>query len=96
MSLGGAASPSAPAPRGAAVPTASSEEERVLWRDELTAALSGLPPLLREAFLLKHMEELSYEEMAEVTGNGVSALKMRVSRACAALRGSLQEALDDR
>jgi RNA polymerase sigma-70 factor (ECF subfamily) len=45
----------------------------------------------REAFLLKHVEELSYEEMSEMTGVGVSALKMRVKRACDRLREMLQE-----
>jgi RNA polymerase sigma-70 factor (ECF subfamily) len=40
---------------------------------------------LREAFLLKHVEELTYEEMAEATGVSVSALKMRVKRAADAL-----------
>ena len=44
------------------------------------------------AFLLKHVEGLSYEEMSELTGAGVSALKMRVKRACDRLRGLLQEA----
>jgi len=48
--------------------------------------LSELDPLLREAFLLKYIEELSYEEMSALTGVGVSALKMRVKRACDRLR----------
>jgi RNA polymerase sigma-70 factor (ECF subfamily) len=52
-------------------------------------ALDHLDPLHREAFLLKHVEELSYEEMADVTGASVSALKMRVKRACDALRAQL-------
>jgi DNA-directed RNA polymerase specialized sigma24 family protein len=34
---------------------------------------------------LKHIEELSYEEMSELTGVRVSALKMRVKRAADAL-----------
>lgn len=55
------------------------------------AALASLPPDQREAFLLKHVEELSYEEMAELTGTGVSALKMRVKRACDRLRVLLLE-----
>jgi RNA polymerase sigma-70 factor (ECF subfamily) len=46
----------------------------------------------REAFLLKHVEEMGYEEMSELTGVGVSALKMRVKRACERLRVLLQEA----
>jgi RNA polymerase sigma-70 factor (ECF subfamily) len=48
---------------------------------KLKAALAALTPTLREAFLLKHVEQLRYEEMAEITGVGVSALKMRVKRA---------------
>lgn len=48
---------------------------------KLKAALAALRPALREAFLLKHVEQLRYEEMAEITGVGVSALKMRVKRA---------------
>lgn len=55
------------------------------------AALASLTPLLREAFLLKHVEELTYEEMAEVTGAGVSALKMRVKRASELLLEMLTE-----
>jgi RNA polymerase sigma-70 factor (ECF subfamily) len=49
----------------------------------------------REAFLLKHVEDLGYEEMSEITGVGVSALKMRVKRACERLRGLLQEVQSD-
>lgn len=61
------------------------------WRQALNWALDRLDPLFREAFLLKHVEDLSYEEMAQVTGTGVSALKMRVSRACERLRVMLEE-----
>jgi RNA polymerase sigma-70 factor, ECF subfamily len=42
-------------------------------------------------FLLKYLEELGYDEMAEITGVGVSALKMRVMRACDRLRVLLRE-----
>ena len=61
------------------------------WREEIERALDRLDPDQREAFLLKHVEELSYDEMAELTGTGVSALKMRVKRACDRLREHLQE-----
>jgi RNA polymerase sigma-70 factor (ECF subfamily) len=61
------------------------------WREEIQRALARLPADQREAFLLKYVEELSYEEMAEVTGVGVSALKMRVKRACGRLRDLLRE-----
>jgi RNA polymerase sigma-70 factor (ECF subfamily) len=66
--------------------------EQAAWREEIDRALAQLDSDQREAFLLKHVEGLSYEEMAEITGAGVSALKMRVKRACDRLRGLLQEA----
>ena len=61
------------------------------WSEEVARALALLPEAQREAFLLHHVEELSYEEMAAITGRGVSALKMRVSRACERLRDLLTE-----
>ena len=70
-----------------------SQVERAELRDAFQVALDGLEPLLREAFLLKHGEGLEYTEIAVITGAGVSALKMRVKRACAALRPRLEEAL---
>lgn len=62
-------------------------------RDAIERALGRLEPAQREAFLLKHVESLSYDEMAAVTGIGVSALKMRVQRACERLQAMLQEDL---
>jgi RNA polymerase sigma-70 factor, ECF subfamily len=61
------------------------------WRDEIQRALAHLPGDQREAFLLKHVEDLSYEEMEDITGVGISALKMRVKRACERLRDILGE-----
>jgi RNA polymerase sigma-70 factor (ECF subfamily) len=72
-----------------AVPAAQPAEEQEL-RQEIQGALDQLSPEQREAFLLKHVEELEYEEMAELTGAGVSALKMRVKRACERLRQLLE------
>jgi RNA polymerase sigma-70 factor, ECF subfamily len=65
-------------------------------REEIERALDELSPELREAFVLKHVEQMSYDEMAEVTGAGVSALKMRVKRACERLRVLLEEVEDVR
>jgi RNA polymerase sigma-70 factor (ECF subfamily) len=62
-----------------------------LLRDEIERALESLPNDQREAFVLKHVEQMEYEEMAELTGCGVSALKMRVKRATARLRDLLEE-----
>lgn len=78
-------------PRAAAYTPAADGAE---WGEEVNRALQRLSPQLREAFLLKYVEELSYEEMAELTGAGVSALKMRAKRACEQLRGLLEEVRD--
>jgi RNA polymerase sigma-70 factor (ECF subfamily) len=56
----------------------------------ITAAVDALDPLMREAFVLKYVEELEYTEMALITGASISALKMRVKRACDTLRPRLE------
>jgi RNA polymerase sigma-70 factor (ECF subfamily) len=71
--------------------TAPPDAEEGELREELERALAELPPPAREALLLRYAEELTYEEMATITGSGVSALKMRVRRACARLRSLLLE-----
>ncbi|UCG88663.1 MAG: RNA polymerase sigma factor [Gemmatimonadota bacterium] len=53
-------------------------------------AVAQLQPAQREAFLLKYVEEMSYEEMTRLTGTRISALKMRVSRARQELRRLLE------
>lgn len=63
--------------------------EQTEVRAAVLRALETLPEAQREAFLLKHVEDLSYEEMAERLGASISALKMRVKRA----REALQELL---
>jgi RNA polymerase sigma-70 factor, ECF subfamily len=59
-------------------------------REEIDIALAALEPLHREAFLLKHVEQLSYQDIVRITGASESALKMRVKRACAQLRQLLE------
>ena len=46
-------------------------------------------------FFSKHIDEMSYEEMSALTGVGVSALKMRVKRACDRLRDRWERIKDD-
>jgi RNA polymerase sigma-70 factor (ECF subfamily) len=75
--------PERPAPAG--------HDESVAWREEIGLALATLPLDQREAFLMRHVEDMSYDDMALATGAGVSALKMRVKRACDSLRVRLVE-----
>ncbi|HKV73067.1 MAG TPA: RNA polymerase sigma factor [Gemmatimonadales bacterium] len=65
------------------------------WPDEIHRALETLSIDAREAFLLKHVEGFSYEEMVALTGASVPALKMRVSRACEQLRVQLENGAYD-
>jgi len=67
------------------------EVEAAEWGDEISRALSQLSAPTREAFLLKHVEGFTYEEIAKTTGVGIPALKMRVSRACERLRDLLAD-----
>lgn len=72
--------------------TPEEELARGEMRRDLDKALAALPPSLREAFVMKHVEGRSYEEMADLLDATVGALKMRVHRA----REALQKLLEDR
>lgn len=65
--------------------------DRTELRQDLDSALAQLAPSLREAFIMKHVEGRSYEEMADLLGTTVGALKMRVHRAREALQALLEE-----
>lgn len=71
-------------------PPGGDRADEGLDRSELGAALETalgqLTPEQREAFVMKHVDGRSYEEMAELLGVGVDALKMRVHRARDAMR----------
>ncbi|MEO8335724.1 MAG: RNA polymerase sigma factor [bacterium] len=69
---------------------ANAESVESAWPD-LERALAQLPADQREAVVLRYADDLTYEEMARITGAGESALKMRVQRAFARLRALLQE-----
>jgi RNA polymerase sigma-70 factor (ECF subfamily) len=60
---------------------------------ELGRAIQGatdrLPEGYREVFLLKDVEGLSYEQIAEVTGDSIPAIKSRLHRARLALREAI-------
>lgn len=58
---------------------------------EIEIAVRKLDPSQREVFLMKYVEDMSYDEIAEVTGVGVSALKMRVKRTADRLRELMAE-----
>ncbi len=59
-------------------------------RAQVRQALERLNPEQREAFVLKHLEGRSYDEMATLLGASKSALKMRVLRAREELQSLLR------
>ena len=65
--------------------------ERGRLGERIRKALDQLVEEQREAFVMKHMEGLSYEEMSERLDASVSALKMRVHRAREELQSLLEE-----
>ena len=73
------------------MPSSRNETARFEWREEIARALAQLRPLHREAFLLRHVENLDYAEMALRSGTGESTLRMRVKRANDRLRELLRD-----
>jgi RNA polymerase sigma-70 factor (ECF subfamily) len=67
-------------------------EEKALDAELGTAiqqAADQLPQGYREVFLLKDVEGLSYEQISEVTGDSIPAIKSRLHRARLALREAI-------
>jgi len=56
----------------------------------IRAATDALPEGYREVFLLKDVEGLSYEEISEMTGSSVPAVKSRLHRARLTLREAIE------
>jgi RNA polymerase sigma-70 factor, ECF subfamily len=56
---------------------------------EVTAALDAIPEEFRSALLLVDVQELSYQEVAEVLSVPVGTVKSRVSRGRSLLREAL-------
>lgn len=55
----------------------------------LEEALAALPASYREVFVLHHVHEIPYEEIATMTGDTVGSLKVRAHRARKLLKESL-------
>lgn len=84
-------------PKSIPIPAGGADPDRDLYRNELgrrlNEALDRLPAEQKAAFIMKHVDERSYDEMSEVLDASISALKMRVHRAREALRVDLGEVL---
>ena len=65
----------------ATAPQAPKELERQDKRARITEALDSLSDSLRVALVLRDVDGLSYQDIAEDLGIGLSAVKMRIKRA---------------
>lgn len=62
-------------------PTPEQERERSEWRTEIESVVKCLPSVYRELILLRHGQDLSYDEIAEVTDLPLGTVKNRLFRA---------------
>ena len=63
------------------LPTPEQDRERSEWRTEIEAVVKCLPAAYRELIMLRHSQDLSYDEIAEVTQLPLGTVKNRLFRA---------------
>ncbi len=75
------------------LPDEQSPESIVVGRDQLervVEAIDALPPAYRAALTLRHLHDLSYQEIADALGLPLGTVKTHLHRARAALRVELE------
>lgn len=64
------------------------------WHEAIERALESLNPVFRSAVVLRDLEEMSYEEIAEVLNVSLGTVKSRILRGRENLRRALEEQLE--
>ena len=72
-------------------PTPEQDRERSEWRAEIETVVKQLPAAYRDLILLRHSRDMSYDEIADVTGLPLGTVKNRLFRAREMMRGLLIE-----
>ena len=62
-------------------PTPEQDRERSEWRTEIESVVKCLPSVYRELIVLRHAQDLSYDEIAEITNLPLGTVKNRLFRA---------------
>ena len=74
-----------------AVITPSELSERQEIRTQIKEAISSLPDKYAHVFILREIEELSYEEIAEILGISIETVGVRLIRASEMLQKKLEK-----
>lgn len=61
------------------------------YQKDIMREIENLPPLYRDALVLRNVEEMSYEQIADVLGCKLGTIKSRIARAREELRRRLEE-----
>jgi RNA polymerase sigma-70 factor (ECF subfamily) len=62
--------------------------------DQLQLAIADLPDVFRTTIVLREIQGMAYEEIAEITGVSLGTVKSRIARARLRLQSQLQSYLD--
>ena len=71
-------------------PNPEQERERSEWRTEIETVVKCLPTVYRELIMLRHAQDLSYDEIAEIMGLPMGTVKSSLHRARKELAGHLE------
>lgn len=74
-----------------AAPAEAGDAETMIDRQNLSAAIGGLPPIQRQAVDMLKLKEMSLKEVSEATGLSIASLKMATHRAIQNLRAILTD-----
>ncbi|HEX8178172.1 MAG TPA: sigma-70 family RNA polymerase sigma factor [Pyrinomonadaceae bacterium] len=78
-------------PFASGMKTPEQESEQKERRAEIEDVIRALPAAYRELIILRHGHDMSYDEIAEVTGLPLGTVKNRIFRAREAMRSPLVE-----
>ncbi len=73
-------------PIASPLPTPEEEREKSELRARIERVVGQIPPAYRELIVLRHAHDLSYDEIAEVTGLPLGTVKNRIFRAREVMR----------
>jgi RNA polymerase sigma-70 factor (ECF subfamily) len=78
-------------PLASGAPTPEQLSERAERRAEIEEVVEALPGVYKELITLRHAHDMSYDEIAEVTGLPLGTVKNRIFRARETMRAQLVE-----